>query len=256
MYTPSFTQQTLISRNTCLHYIILSSLLCPCADTAFLHSQEPCSLQASTTEATGPSGIPISLAIGGQSGWASPAPYQRNSGSRTSDFTGPREESLIGMIPGHLLRCLLINASVGSALPRFWHKKGWQRQGSHTGNRITAHECSYTEVIGFYTNCLKENTWQISQRAVETGSICFKISVKKEKKPQSKRTHKINDLRTPQGEISTSEGMDLSVHEHDGQRLLMSSFGAEFEIWFIDTHSTGVSFLQSTNTPEIVMVQL
>ena len=65
---------------------------------------------------------------------------------------------------------------------------------------------------------------------METGSICFKISVKKEKKPQSKRTHKINDLRTPQGEISTSEGMDLSVHEHDGQRLLMSSFGAEFEI--------------------------
>lgn len=44
---------------------------------------------------------------------------------------------------------------------------------------------------------------------METGTICFKISVEK-KNTQSERTYKINDLAAVQGEINTSWGIDLS----------------------------------------------
>lgn len=133
--------------------------------------------------------------------------------------------------------------------PWFWHKERWKNQGSYPGNRATAHNRSYTQVIGFYTTCLKEDTWQISQRSVETGSICFKISVKK------KKTHRVRDhtrLMIPHTAGRNQHQLgDRSVRAKAcyGQRLLGSSFGAEFEIWYIDTHSTGGSFFAEYKCP-------
>ena len=75
-------------------------------------------------------------------------------------------------------------------LPPFWHEEGWRNQGPPASDRISAHDPSYTQAIGFYTTCLKEDTWQISQRSVETATICSKISVKgKQKNPHGVREH-------------------------------------------------------------------
>lgn len=134
----------------------------------------------------------------------------------------------------------------------FWHREGWQNQGSHPGNRITAHDPSYTQVIGFYTTCLKEDTWQISQRPVETGTICFKTSAKK-KKGLGVREHTRLMISPHRREKSTPAG-DRSVrgNERDEKRQLISSFGVEFQLWSMDTHCKyrNIIFLQSINAPE------
>lgn len=73
-----------------------------------------------------------------------------------SDFTRPGEESLIRMVPEHLFRRLIINASVAVASPWFFRREGWQNQGYRPGGRITARDPRYTQGIGFYTACLKK----------------------------------------------------------------------------------------------------
>lgn len=131
-----------------------------------------------------PPGVPLLLSTGSQLGLvASQDLISAAQEAGWSDFTGPGEESLIRMVPEHLFRCLIINVSVGVPSPWFWHEEGWQNQGWHPDDRNTASDPSYTPAIGFYTACLKKDTWQISQRSVETGTICFKISVKKKKSP-------------------------------------------------------------------------
>jgi len=52
---------------------------------------------------------------------------------------------------------------------------------------------------------------------VETATICSKISVKEKKKKAtgSKKTYRINDLPTRQGETNTSWGVDPSEATND-----------------------------------------
>ena len=108
--------------------------------------------------------------------------------ARGGDVIRPGEESPIRTVSEHLLRCFIMNASMGSPVPILT----WRRmtnQGSPTSDRISARDPSYTQAIGFYTTCLKQDTWQISQRSVETATVCSKISVKEKRKPHGVREH-------------------------------------------------------------------
>lgn len=69
----------------------------------------------------------------------------------------------------------------GQSHPHSDMEKDDEIKAPPASDRISAHDPSYTQAIGFYTTCLKEDTWQISQRSVETATICSKISVKKKK---------------------------------------------------------------------------
>lgn len=149
-------------------------------------------------------GILSSLALGSRFGQVSPMPYQCSSGVRTKWLHQAWRR--IANQDGFRASLQMLNNKCfcWPCPPQYWCSEGWWNRDSHPGDRITAHDPSSTQVIGFYTTCLKEDLWQISQRPVETGTICFKISVKKKITPQSNRTYKINDLPTLQGEINTS----------------------------------------------------